>query len=331
MPSLYKLSQEGHLTPADAASVDVILASKTAEQLDMDLNGGYPVLIYATISGNIDLIKKLIVKGVDKNVRVDRASRMRTPVMRTALQIAGGTVYRRRHGGRSVVDDDVRIGVIFELGGMSDNSWRQYAGRDFQGKFDDATGGEVAMPPGEKVEQGSQKMATAAMATAAMAPVAMATAVATAAPPAVKKKTKKKSAAASSKSSKSRKSSKSSDSSKSNKSSKSSKSSASSASSDSSDSSDSGDDDGGAVKRKFKKMKRTIRRRLSSNRGTKHKKHKKKGHIVKSPHRRRSHGRIPHRRGTHGRIPHRRGTHGRIPHRRGTRGRIPHRRIPHRR
>uniref|UniRef100_A0A6C0BX66 Uncharacterized protein n=1 Tax=viral metagenome TaxID=1070528 RepID=A0A6C0BX66_9ZZZZ len=290
MPSLYKLSQKEHLTPADAASVDVILASKTAEQLDMDLDGGYPVLIYATISGNIDLIKKLMEKGVDKNVQVNRASRMRTPDMRTALQIAGGTVYRRRHGGRSVVDDDVRIKVIFELGGMSDNSWREYAGRDFQGKFDDATAGEVAMPPGEKVEQGAQKMATAAMATAAMA---------TAAPPAFKKKTKKKSSAASSKSSKS---------------------------SDSSSSSDSGDDDGGAVKRKFKKMKGTIRRRLSSNRGTKHKKHKKKGHIVNSPR-----GRIPHRRGTRGRIPHRRGTHGRIPHRRRSRGRGTHGRIPHRR
>ena len=287
MPSLYKLSQKEHLTPADAASVDVILASKTAEQLDMDLDGGYPVLIYATISGNIDLIKKLMEKGVDKNVQVNRASRMRTPDMRTALQIAGGTVYRRRHGGRSVVDDDVRIKVIFELGGMSDNSWREYAGRDFQGKVDDATAGEVAMPPGEKVEQGAQKMATAAMATAAMA---------TAAPPAFKKKTKKKSSAASSKSS------------------------------DSSSSSDSGDDDGGAVKRKFKKMKGTIRRRLSSNRGTKHKKHKKKGHIVNSPR-----GRIPHRRGTRGRIPHRRGTHGRIPHRRRSRGRGTHGRIPHRR
>ena len=150
MPSLIKLAERESLTTAQEGAVDALLRDTTIERLN-NPEQGYPVLIYATMSGNIDLMRKLLEFGVDKNIEVDVAKQGRTPKLKNALEIAGSTIYKREPpgGGRSVVDDGVKIGVILELGGAEDDSWRQYTGQRFRETFNDATSEGVAMPPAE--------------------------------------------------------------------------------------------------------------------------------------------------------------------------------------
>jgi hypothetical protein len=153
MPSLVKFAEEQSLTAAQEGEFDALLRSTTLERLN-NPNHGYPVLIYATKSGNLSVIRKLLQKGVDKNIEVNVGKYGRTPVERNALEIAGSTRYKRVPPGgvRPVVDDDVKIDVILELGGADDDSWRKYAGQSFQDAFDDAVAVEVAMPVGESAD-----------------------------------------------------------------------------------------------------------------------------------------------------------------------------------
>ena len=150
MPSLKKLAEEQSLTAAQEGEVDALLQNTTVEQLN-NPHTGYPVLIYATKSGNLSVIRKLLQKGVDKNIEVNMGRYGRTPVERNALEIAGSTIYKRvpPDGGLPVVDDDVKINVIIELGGADDDSWRKYAGQTFLYKFNDSIAEEDAMPVAE--------------------------------------------------------------------------------------------------------------------------------------------------------------------------------------
>jgi hypothetical protein len=153
MPSLVKLAEEVSLTAAQEGEFDALLRNTTVEKLN-NPEQGYPVLIYATESGNLSVIRKLLQKGVDKNIKVNVAKWRRTPVEKNALEIAGSTRYKRVPPGgvRPVVDNDAKIDVILELGGADDDSWRKYAGEDFQDAFDKAVSEEDPMPVAESVD-----------------------------------------------------------------------------------------------------------------------------------------------------------------------------------